>query len=436
MSHYKPYPSYKDSGVDWLGEVPEHWELKPLFSLYRKTKRAGYPDEELLSVYRDHGVVKKSSRDDNNNRPSDDLSNYQLVEPSDLVTNKMKTWQGSIAVSCLRGIVSPAYFVYSVEHEQNDRYIHHLLRCDRYVAGYLSSSKGIRVNQWDLDQDLFRRFPVILPSSEEQQAIATFLDRETALIDALIEKKQRQIELLKEKRQAIITEAVTKGLDPDVLMKDSGVAWLGEVPEHWGINKLGYIGRCQNGINIGAEYFGSGFPFVSYGDVYNNKALPQKVNGLVQSSKEDRRTYSVKGGDVFFTRTSEILDEIAFSSVCLKTINNATFAGFLIRFRPEKNRLDKRFSKYYFQNQLLRAFFNKEMNLVTRASLSQDLLKKMPVLKPSLKEQAKIVECLDNKTSIIDEIVEKSIKSIGLLKERRSALITAAVTGQIDVRGE
>ncbi|RMG82194.1 MAG: restriction endonuclease subunit S, partial [Chloroflexi bacterium] len=193
--------------------VPEHWSVKPLFSLYRKTKRAGFPDEELLSVYRDHGVVKKSSREDNNNKPSEDLSGYQLVKPSDLVTNKMKTWQGSIAVSTLKGIVSPAYFVYSSEHKQNDRYLHHLLRCDRYIAGYLSSSKGIRVNQWDLDQDLFRRFPVILPTPDEQQAIAAFLDRETARIDALIEKKQRLIELLKEKRQAIITRAVTKGLD-------------------------------------------------------------------------------------------------------------------------------------------------------------------------------------------------------------------------------
>lgn len=120
VSRYRPYPSYKDSGVEWLGAVPNQWEIKPLFSLYRKKKRAGFSDEELLSVYRDYGVIKKSSRDDNNNRPSEDLSNYQLVEPSDLVTNKMKAWQGSIAVSGLRGIVSPAYFIYIAERLLSD----------------------------------------------------------------------------------------------------------------------------------------------------------------------------------------------------------------------------------------------------------------------------------------------------------------------------
>jgi type I restriction enzyme S subunit len=112
MSHYRAYPAYKDSGVEWLGKVPSHWEIAPLWSVYRPVKRTGFTKEPLLSVYRDYGVVLKASRDDNHNRASDDLDPYQLVEPGQLVTNKMKTWQGSIAVSELRGIVSPAYFVY------------------------------------------------------------------------------------------------------------------------------------------------------------------------------------------------------------------------------------------------------------------------------------------------------------------------------------
>ena len=213
MSRYKPYPEYKDSGVEWIGEVPAHWESRPFWSLSRQVRRTGHKDEELLSVYRDHGVVPKSSRDDNKNRESEDLSSYQLVEPNNLVTNKMKTWQGSIAVSGLRGIVSPAYFIFEISRRAQPGFLHHLLRSSGYITGYMTVSKGIRVGQWDLDQDHFRYFPVLLPPIPEQQSIATFLDRETTRIDTLIQKTRESIELLKERRSALITAAVTGKID-------------------------------------------------------------------------------------------------------------------------------------------------------------------------------------------------------------------------------
>ena len=278
---------------------------------------------------------------------------------------------------------------------------------------------------------------ILVPVSTvaEQTQIARFLDHETARIDALIEEQQRLIELLKEKRQAVISHSVTKGLDPTVPMKDSGVEWLGEVPAHWGVKALRYLGECQNGINIGGEAFGAGSPFVSYGDVYKNDVLPAEVTGLVQSSLEDQQRYSIEYGDVFFTRTSETVDEIGFSATCLQELPNAVFAGFLIRFRPTEKSLAPGFSKYYFRNQGLRIFFNKEMNLVTRASLSQDLLKLLPVTIPPVVEQIKISDFLDRVTAEFASLLDQGIKAIDLLKERRSALISAAVTGKIDVRG-
>ena len=275
-----------------------------------------------------------------------------------------------------------------------------------------------------------------LPPVEQQHAIAAYLDHETTRIDALIEKKQRQIELLREKRTSLISRAATKGLDPGAKMKDSGIEWLGEIPEQWRVKRLRYLGYCQNGINIGAEYFGMGYPFVSYGDVYNNRKLPDSVDGLVRSSASDRERYSVRAGDVFFTRTSETIEDIGVSSVCLNSIHDAVFAGFLIRFRPRGRDLDTIFSKFYFQNIFLRAFFVKEMNLVTRASLSQDLLKLMPVLIPPLEEQAQIALFLNRETTRIDALIEKVEKSIDLLREYRTSLISAAVTGKIDVRKE
>ncbi len=272
-----------------------------------------------------------------------------------------------------------------------------------------------------------------LPNIKTQKIITSFLDQETSRIDTLIAKKQRQIELLQEKRQAIITRAVTKGLDPVAKMKDSGVDWIGEIPEGWEVRRLRYLGVCQNGITTSGDNFGTGFPFVSYGDVYRNDILPEYVSGLVESTKSDRSVYSVEKGDVFFTRTSESMEEIGFSATCFETIQDAVFAGFLIRFRPNQSLLRKEFTRYLFRAQILRNFFVKEMNIVTRASLSQDLLKKVPVILPPVEMQMKIGQYLDEMTTRVDHTIKKIKKSIDLLKEYRSSLITHAVTGQIDI---
>ena len=175
MAKYQSYAEYKDSGVEWLGEIPSHWEVVPIGRLFTRLKRTGFSNKELLSVYRDYGVIPKSSRDDNNNKPSDDLGLYQLVQPNDLVMNKMKAWQGSIAISEYEGIVSPAYFVYQpltvLFTKAFPKYVHYLLRNPRYIAQYLRQSKGIRVNQWDLDPEEFQRIELLLPPKAEQNQI-------------------------------------------------------------------------------------------------------------------------------------------------------------------------------------------------------------------------------------------------------------------------
>jgi type I restriction enzyme S subunit len=273
----------------------------------------------------------------------------------------------------------------------------------------------------------------LYPNLPTQKRIAAFLDRETARIDELIAKKERLVEVLDTKLRREITKAVTRGINPDAEMQDSGVDWIGQVPTHWSITKLGYLGRCANGINIGGDAFGSGFPFISYGDVYQNRVLPNTGSGLVQSTVSDRASYTVKAGDVFFTRTSETIEEVGFSSVCMETIENAVFAGFLIRFRPSKGKLHTLFSKFAFQHSGLRDYFAKEMNLITRASLSQDLLRNMPVALPPMHEQEVIGQNLEKLETTTRTITDKTRETIEKLKQRRAALITAAVTGQIDV---
>ena len=197
------------SSVNSVQLTPPHsWREVPFWSLFRRVKEINHPDEELLSVYRDHGVVPTASRDDNFNKPSLDLSGYQLVRKGALVTNKMKAWQGSIAISRHRGIVSPAYYVYEPLSREHDQYLHYLLRSQPFVALYQRISKGVRVNQWDLEHEALRIVPIRLPDLPTQKAIADFLDRETARIDQLIEKKQRMVEVLGEREEKNVVETI------------------------------------------------------------------------------------------------------------------------------------------------------------------------------------------------------------------------------------
>lgn len=215
-------------------------------------------------------------------------------------------------------------------------------------------------------------------------------------------------------------------------MKNSGVEWIGEIPREWEINKLGFLGFLQNGISKSGDEFGFGLPFVSYGDVYNNFQLPNIPSGLVNSTKNDRHLYSVKSGDVFFTRTSETVDEIGIASTSLNDILDATFSGFLIRFRPRQGILEPSFSKYYFRSDIGKLFLVKEMNLVTRASLGQNLLKKYPVLLPPIYEQQAIANFLDEETKKLDDAKDLLEQQLDKLKEYRKSLIWETVTKGLD----
>ncbi|MEK3972479.1 restriction endonuclease subunit S [Bacillus sp. FSL M7-0558] len=280
-----------------------------------------------------------------------------------------------------------------------------------------------------------KNLEIKIPSNlEEQRIISKFLSKKDKKINDLIISKNKLIDLLEQQRQSIITEAVTKGLNSNVKIKNSGVEWIGDIPEHWDLSKVGYLGRLQNGISKSSDEFGFGSPFISYGDVYKNEVLPKVASGLVNATEKDKKLYSVEYGDVFFTRTSETIDEIGIASTCFETINEATFAGFLIRFRPITNRLSPRFARFYFRSALGKRYFVKEMNLVTRASLSQGLLRNFTVLLPSLEEQEEIASYLKKKTLAIEESITLIKNQIEKLKEYRQSLIYEAVTGKIDVR--
>ena len=271
---------------------------------------------------------------------------------------------------------------------------------------------------------------MMLPPYDEQSLIADCLDTSIGTIDSAIGIIVKHLETLDGYRKSLIQETVTKGLDPTVDMKPSGYEYLGSIPSTWEMSPLLYLGEMQNGISKDGDSFGSGYPFVSYGDVYRNVFLPHSVEGLVESNSEERYRYSVKKNDAFFTRTSETIDEIGFASVCLESIENATFAGFLIRFRPNTRKLNMRFAAYYFRSENLRAYFAREMVSVTRASLSQNLLGRLVVPLPPLDEQEQIADYLDNKHSMVDRLIAGKRKQLETLRAQRQSLIYEYVTGK------
>jgi len=433
-----PYPEYKPTGLPWLPLIPKHWKPLPLRCVFeeRKEKNAERQNNNILSVTCHRGVIPYSEKGNLGNKCSEDITRYSVVHKGDIVLNCMNVIIGSVGKSLYNGVLSPVYYVLKNRDTtiHNTDFFAYIFRMQTFYKGLKIFGKGIldhrlRIAMIDLKTVMFPTPPFV-----EQVQIVRYLDAMTAKINKLIRAKKKQIVLLQEQKQSIINRAVTKGLDPNAEMKDSGIDWLGKIHAHWEVKRLGNFSSLQNGISAPAEYFGEGFPFMGYGDVYNNFEIPQQLSGLAKSTVEDQKRYSVQFGDIFFTRTSETMEEIAFSAVCLKTIPYATFSGFLIRARPHKNTIVPLFSKFYFRNMLLRNYFVKEMNLVTRASLSQQLLRNLPVLVPPTYEQKEIAQFLETKNKKIDVVTRALEEEIALYLEYKNSLISSVVTGQVDIR--
>ena len=449
---YRNDDEMKDSGVEWLGKIPKGWGRTKL--KYLANIKTGYtPSKADKENYSEGGVVWVKP---------DDLNEFVAIKSSkERISDKgLKKQnlipQNSVLVCCIGSIGKFGINKMPVVTNQQINALIFNNKCFEKIRKYLIAASKEEHNKYAngnvvkiLNGETQGKIIFALSPHQEQQKIASFLDKKTSEFDTIIEKKQSLITKLTEAKKSLISEVVTgkKQVIPppfdkgewklrdrsDDEMKDSGVEWLGKIPVEWAVSKLRYLGFTKNGISAGSDYFGSGYPFVSYGDVYKDIELPTEVKGLAKSTIEDQKNYSIEDGDVLFTRTSETIEEVGFSSTCMKTIEKSTFAGFLIRFRPIKNKLLKGFSKYYFSSSIHRSYFVKNMNLVTRASLSQELLKGLYVILPNLQEQQLIVNFLDEKTVKIDSTIAKVKLQIEKLKEAKQSLISEVVTGKIEV---
>lgn len=425
----------KDSGIPWIGEIPADWETIKLQRISR-FKTGGTPPKSI--GIEENGEIPWVT-------PSD-ISNYIITTSHRYITKEAVENNGyflyppnSVLVVCIASVGKMGLIdKYSFSNQQitalyniayNEKYVLYCLLMQADNLKVEANKNVVPIINTQILKSLF----IPSPSKMEQQKIVDYLDDKCSRIDGIIEREQQLIEKFEEYKQSLITETVIKGLNHKVLMKDSNISWIGEIPSHWKITKLGYIGRLQNGISKSAKYFGSGNPFLSYKDVYKNYEVPQKLDGLVQSTEQEQINYSIKKGDIFFTRTSETIEEIGFSSVCNQDVEKGTFAGFLIRLRPYKDIIDIGYSKYYFRSMHHRFYLAKEMNLVTRASLAQGLLRGMDVLLPSIEEQQEIASFLDEKCSSIDATIARKESLIEKLQAYKKSLIYEVVTGKREV---
>jgi len=413
----------KDSGIKWIGKVPENWEIKK----YKIFAVSGMGKTILKEDLAYTGIPVYSATQDDAIFGYIDDSNLQLKK-GDLIIPARGNSIGHSYLVKEEIATCTQTTIYSKLKNINNRF---LFYCTKGLKEHWFEFDNTAIPQITVEQVQNNLVPT--PSLFEQQKIANFLDEKVSEIDNIIEKTKESIEGYKKYKQSLITETVTKGLNKSVEMKDSGIEYLSIIPETWKILKLRHLGTLQNGISKSGESFGFGYPFISYGDIYNNYSLLCGASGLVDSSDKERVLYSVKKGDVFFTRTSETIEEIGFASTCLEDKTDAVFSGFIIRFRPRRNELLNNYSKYYFRSDIHRRFFVKEMNLVTRASLSQELLKKLPVLIPPLNEQKEIAEYLDQKTSEIDTLIAKKEQLLSELESYEKSLIYECVTGKREV---
>lgn len=404
------YDSYKDSGVRWLGEIPSHWEVRKAKYLWREsfaTSENG--SEELLSVSQYEGVTpsKGESR-------SESLKGYKIVSENDLVINIMLAWLGGLGVSKCNGIVSPAYCIYKMIGDSSPRFLYYLYKTPLYLAEFARHSTGVVPSRWRMYTDDFGQVLTLLPPQKEQEAIANYLDAATSKIDEAIGQQQKMIELLNERKQIIINNAVTKGLDPNVKMKPSGVDWIGDIPEHWKLMPYRYLFHNLDYLRmpITADQRSRNNPQYDY---YGASGIIDKIDYY---NVDDKVLLIGEDGANLLLRNLPLI----YKAEGKFWVNNHAHI-----LKPIRDDYD--FMAYVMEA----ADYTLFVTGSAQPKLSQSNLNcvKLPI--PPIKEQGEIVDSLSKKTEGIAVALANVKKQISLLQERKQIIINDVVTGKVKV---
>lgn len=429
------YREYKDSGVKWLGEIPSHWEVVPLRKYLKINTRRNMPEAQLLSVTREEGVIVRNveSKEENHNYIPDDLSNYKYVQRGQFVINKMKSWQGSYGVSNYDGIVSPAYFVYDLNYPNKD-YFNIAIRSKIFSPFFSKYSKGIRVDQWDLTPEALKIIPFLEPPKAEQDAIVRYLDTATSEIDKAIAMQQKMIDLLNERKQIIIQNAVTKGLDENVEMKESGVEFVNEIPHNWSTRRLKFSARIRarlgwKGLKA-SEYVENGYPFLSAFNIENDHMKWNNLNFINKYRYDESPEIKLKVGDLLLVKDGAGIGKCA--RIDELPYGESTANGSLAVI-TSYDMLDYRYLYYFMVSKSFKDHTELLINGMGVPHFTQGEMKKIVMPVPPQAEQQQIVTYLDSEMQRFDSALTNCQRQITLLQERKQIIINEVVTGKVRV---
>ncbi|EIA4391735.1 restriction endonuclease subunit S [Campylobacter upsaliensis] len=423
---------YKPSSIKWLGEIPQSWEIKPLQAIFnqRNEQNNNLEFQTILSLVKDVGVIPYEEKGNVGNKAKDDLQGYKIARVNDLVLNKMNAVIGSLGVSKYDGLVSPIYLVLYIEN------LNYLIAYYSYLFQTKSIQKflrkfayGIMEIRESIDYLEFKKMFLPTPPLQEQKEIAEFLDSKCEKIQNYIDKKQKLITLLQEKKQALINEAVTKGLNPNIESKNSGIEYLGLIPHHWEIKKLKYVGKVVLGKMLCNEHQ-KGYSHCYYLKSKNLQWLNVEVSQIEKMwfSEYEKSLYRIKKDDLLVSEGGEVGKTCIWNNELAECyIQNSVHKITLNKFNNAK------FFLYLFFTYGKLGVFDSVVSRVSIAHLVLEKLVNVDMVVPPLQEQKQIANFLDEKCEKINSAIEKTKRQIELIKEYKNTLINEAVCGRIRV---
>jgi len=425
------YESYKPSGVAWLGEIPEHWEVKPLRSVLqaRNEKNDPIKTNQILSLSIAKGVTLYSDKGRGGNKSKSDLTAYKLAYPDDIVMNSMNVIVGAVGLSKYFGAISPVYYALHVRSQSQNIHFYDKIFSNRYFQSYLSIfGKGILIKEsssgklntirMKISMDDLKKVPFPLPPLEEQESIVRYLSFYEHKINKAIHVKKKLIATLSEQKQAIIAHAVTKGVDLHVKMKESGISWLGEIPEHWEMKKLKQVVQNKTTKKVNSNF------------KIGLENIESKTSKFIESKEVvfSEAGIEFKSGDILFGKLRPYL-----AKVYLAEQEGICVSEFLVLRCCEIINL-------YVKYLILSSQFIDIVNSSTYGSkmprANWGFIGNIIIPIPPLEEQKAIVDFIEQETAAIDKAIELSKKEIELLEEYKTRLIADVVTGAVDVREE
>lgn len=414
------YNSYKDSGFDWIGKIPSHWGLLKSKYLWRESFSVSQTGkEDLLSVSQYDGIMPASGS------RSESLVGYKVVEENDLVINIMLAWMGGLGVSRYNGLVSPAYCVYRLQGENNPRYMHYLYKTPMYLAEFARHSTGVIPSRWRMYTDDFGQVLTLIPPREEQDAMVAYLDTTTSKIDEAIAQQQRMIDLLNERKRIMVSTVLTKGLDSKSSLKASGIDYLGEIPSHWNVLALKYIGKVEKAIIDPKELKGKMVYEYSM-PAFDEGRKPQ----YVPAENLDSSRLLISGPTLLINKLNVHKERIWYIS------NPQEISVASGEFVPVNIYIDDPlFIQYSLLNYRVTDYLINNSNGATNSQkrVSPDVIRSLKLPIPPLDEQKSIVAYLDKVFSPIDEMIASYESMKDYLLERKQIIINDVVTGKVKV---